>query len=207
MQEAHMLKIGLTGGIASGKSTVLDFFKKKNVPYIDADVVAREVVDLGTPGLAAIRELFGDTVILDDGRLNREALGSIVFHNEEKRLQLNSCLHGFIRQRIDELSAMYEEEETPAVIYDIPLLIEGKWYERLDTVWLVYVSPEVQVHRLMERNGYSREDALARIQSQMLLDDKRSFADVIINNDGTPDELYIQLEKLWHEKLLPLYNK
>ena len=104
-----MLKIGLTGGIASGKSTVLDFFKKKNVPYIDADVVAREVVDLGTPGLAAIRELFGDTVILDDGRLNREALGSIVFHNEEKRLQLNSCLHGFIRQRIDELSTMYEE--------------------------------------------------------------------------------------------------
>ena len=130
-----MLKIGLTGGIASGKSTVLDFFKKKDVPYIDADVVAREVVDLGTPGLAAIRELFGDTVILDDGRLNREALGSIVFHNEEKRLQLNSCLHGFIRQRIDELSAMYEEEEAPAVIYDIPLLIEGKWYERLDTVW------------------------------------------------------------------------
>ena len=189
MQEAHMLKIGLTGGIASGKSTVLDFFKKKNVPYIDADVVAR------------------DTVILDDGRLNREALGSIVFHNEEKRLQLNSCLHGFIRQRIDELSAMYEEEEAPAVIYDIPLLIEGKWYERLDTVWLVYVSPEVQVRRLMERNGYSKKDALARIQSQMLLDDKRSFADVIINNDGTPGELYIQLEKLWHEKLLPLYNK
>ena len=118
-----MLKIGLTGGIASGKSTVLDFFKKKNVPYIDADVVAREVVDLGTPGLAAIRELFGDTVILDDGRLNREALGSIVFHNEEKRLQLNSCLHGFIRQRIDELSAMYEEKAAPAVIYDIPLLL------------------------------------------------------------------------------------
>ena len=102
---------------------------------------------------------------------------------------------------------MYEEKAAPAVIYDIPLLIEGKWYEQLDTVWLVYVSPEVQVRRLMERNGYSREDALARIQSQMLLDDKRSFADVIINNDGTPDELYIQLEKLWHEKLLPLYNK
>ena len=193
-----MLKIGLTGGIASGKSTVLDFFKKKDVPYIDADVVAREVVDLGTPGLAAIRELFGDTVILNDGRLNREALGSIVFHNEEKRLQLNSCLHGFIRQRID---------EQPAVIYDIPLLIQGKWYERLDTVWLVYVSPEVQVQRLMERNGYSKEDALARINSQMLLDDKRPYADIIINNDGTPDELYIQLEKLWHEKLLPLYNK
>ena len=73
-------------------------------------------------------------------------------------------------------------------LHDIPLLIEGKWYERLDTVWLVYVSPEVQVQRLMTRNGYSKEDALARIQSQMLLDDKRPYADVIINNDGTPDE-------------------
>ena len=116
-------------------------------------------------------------------------------------------MHGFIRQRIDELTAMYEDEQQPAVIYDIPLLIEGKWYERLDTVWLVYVSSDVQVQRLMERNGYSREDALARIHSQMLLDDKRPYADVIINNDGTPDELYVQLEKLWHEKLLPLYNK
>ncbi len=202
-----MLKIGLTGGIASGKSTVLEFFKNKNVPHIDADVVAREVVEVGTPGLAAVHKLFGDEVIRDDGSLNREALGNVVFHNEEKRLQLNDCLHGLIRERIDEIAQLYETQGAPAVIYDIPLLIEGKWYERLDTVWLVYVSPEVQVRRLMERNGYSKEDALARIQSQMLLDDKRFFADIIINNDGTPDELYKQLEKLWHEKLLPLYNK
>ena len=202
-----MLKIGLTGGIASGKSTVLDFFKKKNVPYIDADVVAREVVEIGTPGLVAIHQLFGDTVLRADGSLNREALGAIVFHNETKLLELNNCLHGLIRERIDELTNTFERQHEPVVIYDIPLLIEGKWYERLDTVWLVYVSPEVQVQRLMARNGYSKEDALARIQSQMLLDDKRPYADVIINNDGTPDELYIQLEKLWHEKLLPLYNK
>ena len=202
-----MLKIGLTGGIASGKSTVLDFFKKKNVPYIDADVVAREVVEIGTPGLAAIHQLFGDTVLRADGSLNREALGAIVFHNETKLLELNNSLHGLIRERIDELTNTFERQHEPVVIYDIPLLIEGKWYERLDTVWLVYVSPEVQVQRLMARNGYSKEDALARIQSQMLLDDKRPYADVIINNDGTPDELYIQLEKLWHDKLLPLYNK
>lgn len=202
-----MLKIGLTGGIASGKSTVLDFFKKKHVPYIDADVVAREVVEIGTPGLAAIHQLFGDTILRDDGSLNREALGAIVFHNETKLLELNHCLHGLIRDRIDDLANTFEREHEPVVIYDIPLLIEGKWYERLDTVWLVYVSPEVQIQRLMARNGYSKEDALARIQSQMLLDDKRPYADVIINNDGTPDELYNQLEKLWHEKLLPLYNK
>ena len=165
------------------------------------------MVDLGTPGLAAIRKLFGDTVILDDGRLNREALGSIVFHDEEKRLQLNSCLHGFIRQRIDELTAMYEDEEQPTVIYDIPLLIEGKWYERLDTVWLCLCIARGTGSTINGSQWLFKEDALARIQSQMLLDDKRAFANVIINNDGTPDELYIQLEKLWHEKLLPLYNK
>ena len=207
MQEAHMLKIGLTGGIASGKSTVLDFFKKKNVPYIDADVVAREVVDLGTPGLAAIRELFGDTVILDDGRLNREALGSIVFHNEEKRQLLNGCLKTHIRNRILELTSQYESVNTPILIYDIPLLIEGEWYTMMDEVWLVYVNEPTQIDRLMSRNGYTKEDALARINSQMRLDDKRSFADVIIDNNGTPQDLTSQLDTIWRDRLEPLLQK
>ena len=202
-----MLKIGLTGGIASGKSTVLDFFKKKNVPYIDADVVAREVVDLGTPGLAAIRELFGDTVILDDGRLNREALGSIVFHNEEKRQLLNSCLKTHIRNRILELTSQYESVNTPILIYDIPLLIEGEWYSMMDEVWLVYVNEPTQIDRLMSRNGYTREDALARINSQMRLDDKRSYADVIIDNNGTPQALTAKLDTIWSERLEPILQK
>ena len=196
-----MLKIGLTGGIASGKSTVLDFFKKKNVPYIDADVVAREVVDLGTPGLAAIRELFGDTVILDDGRLNREALGSIVFHNEEKRQLLNSCLKIHIRNRIMELTSQYEQGNTPILIYDIPLLIEGEWYIMMDEVWLVYVNETTQIERLMSRNGYTREDALARINSQMRLDDKRAYADIIVDNNGTPHDLTVQLNTIWNERI------
>ena len=196
-----MFKIGLTGGIASGKSTVLTYFKDKGIPYIDADVVAREVVEPGTEGLQAIVDTFGSTVLQDDGTLNREALGAIVFHNEEKRQLLNSCLKTHICNRIMELTSQYEQGNTPILIYDIPLLIEGEWYTMMDEVWLVYVNETTQIERLMSRNGYTREDALARINSQMRLDDKRAYADVIIDNNGTPHDLTVQLDTIWNERI------
>ena len=199
-----MFKIGLTGGIASGKSTVLTYFKDKGIPYIDADIVAREVVEPGTKGLQAIVDVFGLNVLHDDGTLNREALGSIVFHNEEKRRQLNSCLKEHIRNRIMELTASYESNHTAVLIYDIPLLIEGEWYTMMDEVWLVYVSEPTQIERLMSRNGFSKEDALARIKSQMRLDDKRSYADIIIDNNGTPQTLEAQLDTIFSERMKPL---
>ena len=196
-----MFKIGLTGGIASGKSTVLTYFKDKEIPYIDADIVAREVVEPGTEGLEAIVDAFGSNVLHDDGTLNREALGAIVFHNEEKRQLLNSCLKTHIRNRIMELTSQYEEGNTPILIYDIPLLIEGEWYTMMDEVWLVYVNETTQIERLMNRNGYTREDAIARINSQMRLDDKRAYADVIIDNNGTPHDLTVQLNIIWNERI------
>ena len=196
-----MFKIGLTGGIASGKSTVLTYFKDKGIPYIDADIVAREVVEPGTEGLKAIVDTFGSHVLHDDGTLNREALGAIVFHNEEKRQLLNSCLKTHIRNRIMELTSQYEQGNTPILIYDIPLLIEGEWYTMMDEVWLVYVNETTQIERLMSRNGYTREDALARINSQMRLDDKRAYADVIIDNNGTPHDLTVQLNTIWNERI------
>ena len=202
-----MFKIGLTGGIASGKSTVLTYFKDKGIPYIDADIVAREVVEPGTKGLEAIVDVFGSNVLHDDGTLNREALGAIVFHNEEKRRQLNDCLKEHIRNRIMELTAHYESNRTAVLIYDIPLLIEGEWYTMMDEVWLVYVNELTQIERLMSRNGFSKEDALARINSQMRLDDKRSFADLIIDNSGTPQALTAQLDTIWSERLEPLLQK
>ena len=197
-----MFKIGLTGGIASGKSTVLTYFKDKGIHYIDADIVAREVVEPGTEGLVAIVDAFGSNVLHDDGTLNREALGAIVFHNEEKRQLLNGCLKTHIRNRILELTSQYESVNTPILIYDIPLLIEGEWYSMMDEVWLVYV-----IDRLMSRNGYTREDALARINSQMRLDDKRSYADVIIDNNGTPQALTAKLDTIWSERLELLLQK
>ena len=196
-----MFKIGLTGGIASGKSTVLTYFKDKGIPYIDADIVAREVVEPGTEGLQAIVETFGSNVLHADGTLNREALGAIVFHNEEKRQLLNSCLKTHIRNRIMELTSQYEQGNTPILIYDIPLLIEGEWYTMMDEVWLVYVNEMTQIERLMSRNGYTREDALARINSQMRLDDKRAYADIIIDNNGTPHDLTVQLNTIWNERI------
>lgn len=202
-----MFKIGLTGGIASGKSTVLTYFKDKGIPYIDADIVAREVVEPGTEGLKAIMEAFGSNVLHDDGTLNREALGAIVFHNEEKRRQLNNSLKEHIRNRIMELTAHYESYRTAVLIYDIPLLIEGEWNAMMDEVWLVYVNEPTQIERLMSRNGFSEDDALARIKSQMRLDDKRSFADVIIDNNGTPQELIAQLDTIWSERLEHLLQK
>lgn len=202
-----MFKIGLTGGIASGKSTVLTYFKDKGIPYIDADIVAREVVEPGTKGLQAIVDVFGLNVLHDDGTLNREALGAIVFHNEEKRLQLNSCLKEYIRNRIMELTANYEEQDTPVLIYDIPLLIEGEWYTMMDEVWLVYVNELIQIERLMSRNGLTKEDAIARIKSQMRLDDKRSYADVIIDNNGTPQTLEALLDTIFSDRIKPLLQE
>lgn len=196
-----MFKIGLTGGIASGKSTVLTYFKDKGIPYIDADIVAREVVEPGTEGLQAIVETFGSNVLHADCTLNREALGAIVFHNEEKRQLLNSCLKTHIRNRIMELTSQYEQGNTPILIYDIPLLIEGEWYTMMDEVWLVYVNETTQIERLMSRNGYTREDALARINSQMRLDDKRAYADIIVDNNGTPHDLTVQLNTIWNERI------
>lgn len=202
-----MFKIGLTGGIASGKSTVLTYFKDKGIPYIDADIVAREVVEPGTEGLQAIVDAFGLNVLHDDGTLNREALGAIVFHNEEKRLQLNSCLKEYIRNRIMELTANYEVQDTPVLIYDIPLLIEGEWYTMMDEVWLVYVNEPIQIERLMSRNGLTKEDVIARIKSQMRLDDKRSYADVIIDNNGTPQTLEAQLDTIFSDRIKPLLQE
>ena len=196
-----MFKIGLTGGIASGQSTVLTYFKDKGIPYIDADIVAREVVEPGTEGLKAIVDTFGSNVLHADGTLNREALGAIVFHNEEKRQLLNSCLKTHIRNRIMELTSQYEQGNTPILIYDIPLLIEGEWYTMMDEVWLVYVNEMTQIERLMSRNGYTREDALARINSQMRLDNKRIYANVIIDNNGTPHDLTVQLNTIWNERI------
>lgn len=202
-----MFKIGLTGGIASGKSTVLTYFKDKGIPYIDADIVAREVVEPGTEGLKAIVEAFGANVLHDDGTLNREALGAIVFHNEEKRRQLNNCLKKHIRNRIMELTAHYESNGTAVLIYDIPLLIEGEWYTMMDEVWLVYVNEPTQIDRLMSRNGYTKEDALARINSQMRLDDKRTYADIIIDNNGTPCDLLARLNSIWEDHIEPILRE
>lgn len=195
-----MYKIGLTGGIASGKSTVSNWLRDKGAPIIDADIVAREVVEPGTPGLKALVAEFSDEILTPEGTLDRPKLGSIIFNDEAKRKRTNEILHSFIKQRIDKLAENFAKEGFKAVIYDIPLLIETNWYKEMDEVWLVAINEDVQTARLQERNGYTLEEAKARIASQMPLAEKKNYSHVVIDNNGTLADLAAQLEQLWQAK-------
>ncbi|HHK5547031.1 TPA: dephospho-CoA kinase [Bacillus thuringiensis] len=177
--------IGLTGGIASGKSTVSEMFRELSIPVIDADVIAREVVEQGKPAYNKIVELFGAEVLQQDGELDRPRLGSIVFYNEEKRLQLNKIVHPAVREEMNRQKEMYIKEGVQAVVLDIPLLFESKLTSLVDRILVVAVKPHTQLERLMKRNNFSEEEATARIQSQMPLEEKVKNADEVINNDGT----------------------
>lgn len=195
-----MYKIGLTGGIASGKSTAADWLRARGVQLIDADQIARQVVEPGMPGLANITACFGPSVLTGDGQLDREALGRIVFSSHEAREKLNGLLHELIHQEIDRRTEALTQSGVKAAVYDVPLLVETGWYKDMDEVWLVYVEPAVQLDRLMSRNGLSKEEASQRIASQMPLLDKKQYSHVIINNNGDRAELEGQLERVWGEK-------
>lgn len=177
--------IGLTGGIASGKSTVSEMFRELSIPVIDADVIAREVVEQGKPAYNKIVEAFGTEVLQQDGELDRPKLGSIVFYNEEKRLQLNKIVHPAVREEMNIQKELYIKKGVQAVVLDIPLLFESKLTSLVDRVLVVAVTPNTQLNRLMKRNNFSEEEATARIQSQMPLEEKVKNADEVINNDGT----------------------
>lgn len=195
-----MYKIGLTGGIASGKSTVLDWFKEKNLAYIDADVVARQIVEPGQPALRAIAETFGARVLLENGQLDRRALGAIVFNDEQERRRLDAIMKQYLQEAFDAQTKSWEEAGAKACLYDVPLLIEHGYYQAMDEVWLVYVKPDVQLQRLMARNSLTREEAQARIDSQMKLDDKKGYAQEIIDNSADQEALYKTLCLLWDKK-------
>lgn len=185
--------IGITGGIASGKSTISNIIRSLGFVVVDADIAAREVVMPGEPAYQKIIETFGEEILLENKEINRVKLGSIIFHNEEKRLILNSIVHPAVRQKMlaDKDAAIERGEKT--VFMDIPLLFESKLTYMVDRTILVYVDENTQLKRLIERNQLSKEDALARIQSQMPLSEKKALADAVIDNNGTIDQSKEQL--------------
>jgi len=194
------LVIGVTGGIASGKSTISNMIKSLGFVVIDADMAAREVVMPGEIAYQKIVEAFGKEILLDNGEIDRTKLGSIVFHQEEKRLLLNGIVHPAVRKRMlaDKDAAIEKGEKT--VFMDIPLLFESKLTYMVDHTILVYVDEDVQLKRLMERNQLTKEEALARIQSQMPLKEKKALADAVINNNGTIEdsrEQLLQILRQW----------
>ncbi|PFY90452.1 dephospho-CoA kinase [Bacillus pseudomycoides] len=191
--------IGLTGGIASGKSTVSQMFRELQIPVIDADIIAREVVEQGKEAYKEIVDVFGEEILQADGELDRPKLGSIVFHNEEKRLRLNKIVHPAVRKEMNVQKDMYIKEGVQAVVLDIPLLFESKLTALVDRIVVVAVSPCMQLERLMKRNGFTEEDAKARIDSQMPLAEKATLANKVIYNDGTIAETKAQLQLILKE--------
>jgi dephospho-CoA kinase len=181
-----MLRVGLTGSIAVGKSYVTSIFAELGCHVLDADLTAREAVLPGSPGLEAVVKAFGGDVVNTDGTLNRQRLGEIIFADDEKRQKLNHILHPFIIARQDEIMREWEREDPDGIgIIDAALMIESGGYRRFDKLIVVHCRPEAQLERLMLRNGLSREEAQARIDAQMPQAEKQKYADFLIDtSDG-----------------------
>ena len=189
-----MVRVGLTGGIASGKSLVAADLAARGAIIIDADVLAREVVEPGTPALAAIVERFGSKV-LTDGQLDRSRLGEIVFADPLARRDLERIVHPAVRARAIELERT--AEGAAVVVHVIPLLVETGQQQNFDFVVTVDVDQETQIQRLMARNGFSRAEAESRIAAQATREDRRAAADVVLDNTGTLARLRDQIAALW----------
>ena len=195
-----MLHAGLTGGIASGKSTVARMFQEKGACLIDLDEIAHFVEEPDRPEWKAIVEYFGHGVLNDDGTINREKLGAIVFCDKEKLAKLNMMVHPAVFEEWERrVAGVRKTSPHTILISDIPLLIEAGMQQWLDAVILVYVSPDDQIQRLMSRNRCSRNEALARLNSQMPIDEKIPYADFLIDNRGSIENSRSAVHALWAE--------
>ena len=195
-----MLQVGLTGSIAVGKSFVCGVFRELGCSVLDADQVAREVVVRGTVGLGRIVENFGPEVLNDDGELDRAKLGSMVFADENKRLLLNSIVHPLVVEAQDRwLKDRELEEPTGIAIVDAALMIESGGYQRFDQLIVVWCEPEIQLERLILRDNLTRTDALARIAAQMPQDEKKGYADFLIDTSNGYEVARDQAEGVYRQ--------
>ncbi len=192
--------IGLTGGIATGKTTVSNYLKELGYPVIDADVIARQVVEPGTKGLRMITDTFGAKVLTSDGQLDRQQLAQLVFTSSEQLQQLNRILQPIIRERIQELIGTSKDS---VVVIDVPLLYEQHYEELCDVVMVVSVQPQQQLKRLMNRNHLTMDEAKNRVASQMPLSSKERLADVVIDNNGSVEETRQQVKRWLNQVVRP----
>ncbi|MFP4445377.1 MAG: dephospho-CoA kinase [Desulfosudaceae bacterium] len=197
-----MLIVGLTGGIASGKSVVADMLAEKDAIIIDADRIAHQVVKKNMPAWQDIVDAFGRDILREDGEINRKALGKIIFSDQSRRDQLNHIVHPRVFEEISRnIALVMEAREThnPVIILDIPLLFETRMNQELSDIIVVYVPEEVQLERLLRRDEAGREDAMARIRSQIPIEEKKRQADYVIDNSGPIAETRRQVEALFAE--------
>ncbi|MEQ1763038.1 MAG: dephospho-CoA kinase [Pyrinomonadaceae bacterium] len=199
-----MLKVGLTGSIAVGKSFVCDVFRELGCHVLDADKTARDVVQKGTPGLAKIVSEFSDEILTADGALDRPKMASIVFADEKMRLLLNSIVHPLVFESQNAWLAAREAEDPNGIaIVDAALMIESGGYRRFEKLIVVWCEPEIQFERLIKRDGLSEADARKRTQAQMPQDEKKRFADFLIDTSGEFESTRAQCRHV-HSKLLEL---
>jgi dephospho-CoA kinase len=195
-----VLRIGLTGGIGSGKSTVSRLLAERGAVIVDADAIAREVVEPGTPGLAAVVEAFGAGVLAADGSLNRPGLAAVVFADPEARRTLDAIVHPLVRARAIEIAAAAPPDAV--VVNDVPLLAETGQASSYDVVLVVETDSGTRIARLVQR-GLTAEDARARIAVQATDEQRRAIADVVLDNSGTPEQLAAQVDRFWTERVAP----
>jgi dephospho-CoA kinase len=195
-----VLRIGLTGGIGSGKSTVARLLTERGAHLVDSDVLAREVVAPGTAGLASVVAAFGDGVLTADGALDRPALAAVVFGDPGARARLDGIVHPLVRARAVELVSALPADAV--VVQDIPLLVETGQAGAFDLVLVVEADLEARVARLVAR-GLTEADARARIAAQATDQQRRAVADVVLDNSGTPDQLAEQVDRFWAERVAP----
>lgn len=195
------MQIGLTGGIGAGKTVVARRFAELGALVVDADALARDVVAAGTPGLAAVVAEFGPGVLRPDGELDRPALGRLVFGDEAARARLNTIVHPLVRRRAIELIAAAPPGSV--VVQDVPLLVETGQAGRFDLVVVVEAPAEVRTERLARDRGMSADEVRSRMAAQASDAERRAVADVLLVNDGSPDELRAQVDRVWGERVLP----
>ena len=195
-----MITIGLTGGIASGKSTVSAELRRQGVPIFDADQNARDAVAKGSKGLALVAEAFGSEYLTDAGELNRPKVSELVFHDKQALKTLEGILHKIVWENAESFLKTQRELGAKIAVLDVPLLIETGWHQQVDKVWLVAVSRRQQIERAMLRSGMTEAEVVARIDAQMSLEEKEKYADVVLDNSGSLEHtlahVQVELDKL-----------
>ena len=191
--------IGLTGGIASGKSTVTGFFKEREIPVIDADVLGHRTYDPGTDTFAAVVKAFGEDLVAPDGSIDRRVLGGKVFGKPDELKRLTDIVWPGIRKLASESLSEFEAAGNSLVVLEAAVMFEAGWEDLVDEVWVVVVEPDLAVQRLAARNGLDEAAARARIDSQLSNAERIARADVVITNNGTLDELQASTERAWDE--------
>ena len=196
-----MLKIGLTGGIGTGKSSVTEAFQSLGAAVINADLLGHDAYLPGTIGFEEVVTEFGQDLVGSDGQIDRKKLGPIVFSDSSKMDRLNEIMHPLIRDLIEERLVTLESNQNKVAVVEAAILIEAGWKSLFDEIWVVISDPEEVINRLRVRNGLSREDAAKRIDSQMSNDERIEHGDVVVENTGSMEDLQTRVNSLWAKRI------